>query len=420
MKNAMGGLPHVVIVGAGFAGLEAARKLAGAPCRITLIDRRNYHLFQPLLYQVATATLSPADIAVPIRSLVRDQKNIRVLLGRVTDVDADGRAVLVGDTRITYDYLILATGARHNYFGNAKWERLVPGLKKIDDATEVRRRLLLAFERAENSKCPEEQAANLTFVIVGGGPTGVELAGAIGELAHHGMAGEFRNIDPRQARIILLQGDSRILPTFPADLSAEAERYLEQLGIEVRTDAVAERIDPSGVSIGGEWIPARTVFWAAGVIASAAGKWLNAEMDRAGRVRVNPDLSVPGRPEIYVVGDTAQSNSWDGRPMPGLASAAKQSGTHAAKVIRQRLEGSATPPPFRYVHRGSLATVGRKAAVADLGWIRLKGVLAWWFWGAVHVYLLTGGRNRLSVALEWFWAYLTFRRSTRLITGGEE
>ena len=420
LRAIRGRLPRVVIVGAGFAGLAAARKLADAPCRITLIDRRNYHLFQPLLYQVATATLSPADIAVPIRPLFRDQDNVRVRLGRVTDVDTKGHRVLIGGETVAYDYLVLATGARHNYFGNDAWEPCAPGLKKIDDATEMRRRFLLAFERGECSSDPEEQAAYLTFVIVGGGPTGVELAGAIGELAQHGMHGDFRNIDPRQARIILVQSAPRILPNFPEVLSQSTTRSLEQLGVEVRIDAKAETIDSGGVVVNGERIRARTVFWAAGVIASSAAKWLGTEADRAGRVRVGPDLGVPGHPEIFVAGDTAWSDSWDGKPMPGIAPAAKQGGDYVAEVIKARLGLRAAPPPFRYNHTGNLATIGRKAAVADLGWIRLSGALAWWFWGAVHVYFLTSGRNRLSVALEWFWAYLTFRRSTRLITGGEE
>ncbi|MBP2296089.1 FAD-dependent oxidoreductase [Azospirillum rugosum] len=410
--------PRVVVVGGGFGGLAAVRGLAQASCRVTLIDRRNHHLFQPLLYQVATASLSPADIATPIRSLLRDQANARVLLGRVVGVDTDARAVRLEDGRaVPYDHLVLATGARHGYFGREEWEPFAPGLKKVEDATEIRRRLLLAFEEAENSDDPDLRRAFLTFVVVGGGPTGVELAGAIAELARHGLAGEFRAIDPAEARVLLVQSAPRILPTFPEPLSAEAAASLESLGVTLLTGRAVEAVDEGGVTVSGTRIAARTVFWAAGVVASPAARWLGVAADRAGRVPVAPDLSVPGLPEVFAIGDTALSHGWDGQPVPGLAPAAKQGGAHVAAVIRARLEGRPAPAPFRYRHAGSLATIGRKAAVADFGRVRLTGAAAWWLWGVVHVLFLSGMRNRLGVAVEWFWAYLTLRQGTRLITG---
>lgn len=414
------GLPHVVIVGAGFGGLAAALSLHHAPCRVNVVDRRNYHLFQPLLYQVATASLSPADIATPIRVLSRHQPNVRVLMGRVDDVNTERQEVITtAAKRIPYDYIILATGARHSYFDHDEWEEFAPGLKKIDAATDIRRRLLIAFEHAENTDDAAEQERLLTFVVVGGGPTGVELAGAIAELAHHGMHREFHNIDPTRTKVLLLQGAPRILPAFPEKLSAISQRSLAELGVEVRTDARVELVDPEGVIVAGERIPCRTIFWAAGVIASPAATWMSGDMDREGRLKVAPDLSVPGHANIFAVGDTALSEGWRGNPVPGLAPAAKQGGQYAAKVIRARLEGRGPPPPFRYRHTGSLATIGRKSAVADFGWIRLSGVVAWWLWGPVHVFLLIGGRNRSSVAIEWLWAYLTFKRGTRLITGDQ-
>ncbi len=412
-------LPHVVVVGAGFGGAAAARALRRAPCRVTVIDRHNYHLFQPLLYQVATAGLSPADIAQPVRSLFRDQANARVLLGRVTGVDTARREVELATGRIGYDYLILATGARHSYFDHDDWAPFAPGLKKIEDATAIRARILLAFEQAETTADPAEQAKLLTFIIVGGGPTGVELAGAIAELARHGLEREFRTIDPARARVLLVQSGPRILPTFPEALSAKAQRALEGIGVEVMTDRRVEQVDGDGAVVSGQRVPSRTVFWAAGVIASSAGKWVRGATDRSGRVKVGPDLSVPGLPEVFAIGDTALSEGWDGQPVPGLAPAAKQGGAYVARVIRARLEGRGAPRPFRYHHAGSLATVGRKAAVADFGRFKLSGALAWWLWGAVHIAFLVGTRNRMAVALEWFWAYLTFRPSTRLITGGQ-
>ncbi|MDQ2694896.1 MAG: FAD-dependent oxidoreductase, partial [Pseudomonadota bacterium] len=412
-------LPQVVIVGAGFGGLAAARGLRNAACRVTVIDRRNHHLFQPLLYQVATASLSPADIAVPIRELFRDQPNARVLLGEVSGVDTLRREVVMAGGRVHYDFLVLATGARHSYFGRDDWEPFAPGLKRIEDATAIRRRLLLAFEQAESCRDPEERARLLTFVVIGGGPTGVELAGAIVELARHGMEGEFRAIDPAAARVLLVEAGPRLLAAFPESLSATAAQSLAELGVEVLAGGRVEQVDADGVTVNGGRIAARTVFWGAGVMASPAARWLGAESDRSGRVKVGPELAVAGLTDVFAIGDTALSEGWDGRPVPGLAPAAKQGGDHVAKVIRARLEGRKPPRPFRYRHKGSLATIGRKAAVADFGWIRLKGAVAWWLWGAVHVFFLAGMRNRMGVALEWFWAYLTFRRGTRLITGAE-
>ncbi len=413
-------LPHVVIVGAGFAGLSAARGLRHSRCRVTLIDRRNYHLFQPLLYQVATASLSPSDIATPIRELFRDQPNARVLMGRVNDVDVSKRSVVLGEQRVAYDYLVLATGARHSYFGRDEWEAWAPGIKKVEDATEIRRQILIAFERAETTEDALERQRLLTFVVVGGGPTGVEIAGAIAELARHGMEGEFRAIDPASADVVLVQAGPRLLPAFPERLSRVAARSLEQLGVRVVLDRRVDSINETGVAIGAEWIETRTVFWAAGVIASPAAKWVNAQRDAAGRLKVEPDLSVPGLGNVFAIGDTALTLAWNGAPVPGLAPAAKQAGTYVARVIRARLSGRRPPPPFRYRHLGSLATIGRQSAVVDFGPARFSGALAWWLWGAVHVYFLVGMRNRISVAWDWFWAYLTFRRGTRLITGIEE
>jgi NADH dehydrogenase FAD-containing subunit/uncharacterized membrane protein YphA (DoxX/SURF4 family) len=411
------GLPRVLIVGGGFGGVAAAKALRNTSCRVTLIDQRNYYLFQPLLYQVATAGLSPADIAGPIRGLFRDQPNVRVLLGGVTAVDAGAREVIMRDVRVPYDYLVIAAGARHSYFGHDEWAAFAPGLKQIDDATSIRSRLLFAFEQAENAESPAVQREMLTFVIVGGGPTGVELAGAIAELARHGLAREFRAIDPSMARVILMQAGPRILPTFPQRLSRQATAALTTLGVEVLTDSAVERIDEEGVVVSGRRVAARNAFWAAGVMASPAAQWLQAEADRTGRVKVVEDLSVPGLPDVFAIGDTALSNGWNGNPVPGLAPAAKQQGRFVASVIKARIEGRRPPAPFRYRHAGSLATIGRKAAVADFGWLRLSGALAWWVWGVVHILFLSGMRNRVVVALEWFWAYLTYHPSTRLITG---
>ena len=410
-------LPHVVVVGGGFGGISAVRGLRGAPCRITLIDRRNHHLFQPLLYQVATASLSPGDIATPIRGMLRHHENVRVLLGEVTGIKVKDKAVILSHGRITYDYLILATGARHSYFGRDEWAHFAPGLKSIEDATTMRARLLRAFEEAESAEADADRNAWLTFVIVGGGPTGLELAGAIAELAAHGLEGEFRIIDPSKARIVLVEAGQRLLATFPETLSHEARLMLERLGVEVRTDKRVEAVAADHVVVSGETLPARTIFWAAGVMASPAARWLGVSTDRAGRVPVGPDLSVPGFDSVFAVGDTASSQGWRGQPVPGVAPAAKQGGAYVARVIRARLAGAPRPEPFRYRHLGSLATIGRQAAVADFSFIRLRGALAWWLWGAVHIGFLVGGRNRVVVMLGWLWAYLTLRRGTELITG---
>jgi NADH dehydrogenase FAD-containing subunit/uncharacterized membrane protein YphA (DoxX/SURF4 family) len=411
-----GSLPHVVIVGGGFAGISAVRGLRGAPCRITLIDRRNHHLFQPLLYQVATASLSPADIATPIRGMLRSQDNVRVLLAEVTGVDVKDKAAILTRGRITYDYLILATGARHSYFGRDEWAPFAPGLKSIEDATAMRARLLRAFEEAENAETDPDRDAWLTFVIVGGGPTGVELAGAIAELAAHGLEGEFRTIDPSKARVVLVEAGPRLLTTLPETLSREANRALERLAVEVQTGRRVEVVAADHVVVSGARLPARTVFWAAGVTASPAARWLEVSADRAGRVPVGPDLSVPACDGVFAIGDTASCQGWRGQPVPGLAPAAKQGGAYVARVIRARLAGATPPKPFRYRHLGSLATIGRQAAVADFGFIRLRGALAWWLWGAAHIAFLVGGRNRVTVMVDWLWAYLTFRRGTGLIT----
>ncbi len=411
------GLPRVVILGAGFGGLSAATGLRKAPVSITVIDRRNYHLFQPLLYQVATAALSPADIATPIRAILRHQKNAEVLLARVADIDKDRREVVLEDRRVPYDYLIVATGARHAYFGHDEWESFAPGLKKIDDATELRRRILLAFEQAEMAMDEATRHRLLTFVVVGGGPTGVEMAGSIAEVAKMALARDFRHIDPRQARILLIEAGPRILPSFPPRLSAKAERALRKLGVEVLTGVAVTGCDAEGVQLGMERIESACIIWGAGVAASPAAKWLEAERDRAGRVIVGSDLTLPGYPEVFVIGDTAHALGADGKPLPGVAPVAKQQGYYAAKTIAAQMSGRPAPGPFRYRNLGNLATIGRKAAVADFGWLRVSGRLAWLLWGVVHIYYLIGFRNRLAVALDWVWAYLTFQRGARLITG---
>jgi len=409
-------LPHVVVVGGGFGGVATVRGLRRAPCRITLIDQRNHHLFQPLLYQVATAALSPADIAIPIRSLFRGQRNVRVRLGEVTGVDPAAREVILGSSRLRFDHLVLATGARHSYFGKDDWAPFAPGLKSIEDATAIRSRLLRAFEEAENATNETDRAAWLTFVIVGGGPTGIELAGAIAELARHGLEQEYRSIEPATARVILVQAGPRILPSFTPSLSAAAERSLRALGVDVRLGASVQSVDADGVDIGGQRIAARTVLWAAGVAASPAARWLGRTGDRSGRLAVADDLSVPDLPGIYAIGDTAASLGWHGESVPGLAPAAKQQGKYVAEVISAALRDRRGPPPFRYRHFGSLATIGRQSAVAELGKFRVWGSPAWWFWGTAHVAFLIGGRNRVTVILDWAWAYLTYRQSTRLIT----
>ena len=409
------GLPHVVIIGAGFGGIACARALRHAPVRVTVIDRHNYHLFQPLLYQVATAVLSPGDIAVPIRSILRGQFNAQVLLGNVTDVDIRERRVVMDGRSVPYDYLVVATGAAHSYFGRDDWAPYAPGLKRVDDATSMRRRLLETFERAEVAGSEAERLLN--FVIVGGGPTGVELAGAIAELARFGMEKDFRNFDPSVANILLVQAAPRILPTFPEVLSRRAQQSLEQIGVKVLVNSRVQEIDADGVIIDGIRVDSKSVLWAAGVTASPAARWLKAEADNAGRVKVTETLAVPNIPNVFAIGDTAASNGWAGKPVPGLAPAAKQGGAYVARLITARVLGAPEPRPFVYHHRGSLATIGRKAAVADFGTIKVSGAFAWWLWGVVHLLFLVGGRNRLAVLLNWSWSYFSFRASTRLITG---
>ena len=408
--------PHVVIVGAGFGGMACAAGLRDERARVTLIDRHNYHLFQPLLYQVATAALSPADIATPIRGVFRDNPRLRVLCGTVTAVDVAARRLIVDGRAVAYDALVLATGATHGYFGREEWAAYAPGLKSVQDATSIRSRILDAFEQAEATDDPAARASLLTFLIVGAGPTGVEMAGAIAELARNGMAKDFRNFDPASARILLVQAGPRVLPQFNERLSAFARTSLEALGVEVRVDSRVEGIDAEGVVVSGERIRAGTVLWAAGVVASPAAAWLGIEPDRAGRIKVGPDLSVPGIPDVFAIGDTALALAWDGQPAPGLAPAAKQGGAYVAAVLRARLRNRKPPPPFRYRHQGSLATIGRKSAVADFGRLKLTGAAAWWLWGAVHVMFLLGVRNRLSVILGWVWSYFTFDVGVRLIT----
>jgi len=409
-------MPHVVIVGAGFGGMACAAALRHEPVRVTLIDRENYHLFQPLLYQVATAALSPADITTPVRAAFRDNARMRVLRGTVTAVDTAARRVIADGHAIAYDTLVLATGATHGYFGHEEWAGYAPGLKSVPDATSIRSRILDAFEKAESTEDAALQRILLTFLICGAGPTGVEMAGAIAELAHNGMAKDFRNFDPASARILLVQAGPRVLPQFGERLSAVARSSLEALGVEVHTDSRVELIDGDGVVVNGERIAAGTVLWAAGVVASPAAAWLGAEADRTGRIRVGPDLSVPGHPDIFAIGDTALSLAWDGQPVPGLAPAAKQGGAYVASVLRAGLRGRKPPPPFRYRHQGSLATIGRRSAVADFGRVKVTGAAAWWLWGAVHILFLVGVRNRLSVMLGWVWSYFTFDVGVRLIT----
>jgi NADH dehydrogenase len=408
--------PRVVIIGAGFGGLSAAKALARAPVDIVVIDERNYHLFQPLLYQVATAGLSPADIAGPIRGILARQKNARVVLGRVTGIDVARRVVMLRDGTMPFDTLIVATGARHAYFGHNDWAAVAPGLKTIDDATRVRRKILIAFERAENEEDPEERRALMTFVVIGGGPTGVEMAGAIAELAKVALASDFHFIDPAMSRIILVEAGPRLLPAFPEKLSEVARQSLVRLGVEVRLNSPVTNCAADGVMIGDERIACRTIIWAAGVAASPAAEWLGAQHDRLGRVLVENDLTLPGHPEIFVIGDTARVGDAAGNPLPGVAPVAKQEGAYAAKVIRARLAAQPSPPAFRYRNFGNLATIGRTAAVADFGFLRLTGFFAWIVWSLVHIYFLIGFRNRVAVAFDWLWAYVTFQRGARLIT----
>ncbi|MFP2959510.1 NAD(P)/FAD-dependent oxidoreductase [Myxococcus sp. 1LA] len=409
-------LPHVVILGGGFAGLYAARHLYKAPVRVTMVDRHNHHLFQPLLYQVATATLSPSEIAAPLRALL-GRHDVSVVLAEVTGVDTAGKRVLLSDGELKYDYLVIATGATHSYFGNDAWAQYAPGLKSIEDAVEIRRRILVAFELAERETDPEVRRALLNFVIIGAGPTGVELAGSLAEISRHSLPGDFRNIDPREARIILIEGIDRVLPVYPDDLSQKACRTLEKLGVEVRTGARVTNINEQGVFIGTEFIPARTVLWAAGVAASPVARSLGTELDRAGRVLVTPELTVPGHDDVFVVGDLSSVNDADGKPVPGLAPAAMQEGKHAAHNIRRRLQGKPMEP-FSYWDRGSYAVIGRGHAVG-IAFRRFKqaGFSAWMAWLLIHITFLIGFRSRLAVLLNWAYSYLTFGKSARIITG---
>ncbi len=411
--------PRIVIVGAGFAGLEAAKALRHADAGITVIDRQNHHLFQPLLYQVATAALSPADIAWPIRHILRAQRNATVLMEEVIDVDTQERLLTTNHGDVPYDTLVIATGTMHAYFGHDEWARFAPGLKRIEDATDIRRHVLLAFERAEVATEKAEQRRLLTFVIVGGGATGVELAGAVAEVARQTLANDFRRIDPGSARIVLVEAGARVLSTFPAAQSDYARATLEHMGVEVATDTKVVNCDARGVDTDKGRIDAETLVWAAGVAASPAARWLSADADRAGRVKVAPDLSLPGYPEIFVVGDTAAVFNANGAPIPNMAPAAKQMGRYVGKLIAARLSGRAKPPPFRYMHVGEIATIGRRAAVFNYGRLRLKGFIGWMFWGAIHIYFLIGLRNRFVVAVTWMWSYLTFQRGARLITHPE-
>jgi NADH dehydrogenase len=411
--------PRVIVVGGGFAGLWATRGLAKAPVAVTLLDRRNHHLFQPLLYQVATAGLSAPDIAAPLRHILRGQRNAEVLMGEVVAVDPVARRLSLADGAVLeFDYLVLACGATHGYFGHDDWARHAPGLKTLDDALLIRRRLLLAFERAEAASDPAERDAWLNFAIVGGGPTGVELAGTLAEIARHTLRREFRHIDPSRARVRLIESGPRVLSTFPESLSAAARRQLEHLGVEVLTGKPVSGIDTEGYQLGDEFVRARTVLWAAGVAASPLGRLLPVERDRAGRVPVQPDLSVTGLPHVFVAGDLA-SVQQDGKPVPGVAPAAKQMGAHVARTIRARL-ANAPSTPFRYRDFGNLATVGRMAAVVDLHGLRFSGIVAWWFWLSAHVFFLIGFRNRIIVLINWAWAYFTYQRHARIVLDGAD
>jgi len=408
--------PKVVVVGAGFGGLAVVQGLKKANVDITLIDKRNHHLFQPLLYQVATAGLSPSDIAWPIRSILAKQENARVVLGNVEDIDLVEKKVLTEARSYKYDHLVIATGSRHSYFGKDEWEESAPGLKRVIDATEIRKRILLAFERAEIAESEEARRRNLTFFIIGGGPTGVEMAGAIAELANHALTRDFRSIDPTSARIVLAHGMDRLLPSFPAELSAYAKNALEKLGVEVMLNKLVSVNGRDGVSIGDDDIPCATVVWAAGVNVPKVAQWLQVETDSTGRIPVNDYLNVTGHPDIYVIGDAAEVK-WQEGSIPGIAPAAKQAGKYVSKSILSKLKGNPVTGTFEYKHKGDLATIGRNSAVVDFGRFRFKGSLAWWLWGVAHIYFLIGVRAPLLVATQWFWSYITFGKGARLITG---
>jgi len=406
----------IVVIGAGFGGLTAVQRLKNADAEITLIDKRNHHLFQPLLYQVATAGLSPSDIAWPIRSILAKQDNARVVLGDVTDVDVSAKQVHTEAGDYAYDHLIIATGARHSYFGKDEWEPSAPGLKRIIDATEIRKRVLMAFERAETARDEEERRKQLTFFIIGGGPTGVEVAGAIAELANHALTEDFHAIDPGSARIVLAQGMDRLLPAFPEELSAYAKEALENLGVEVILEKLVSVDGSNGVIIDEQKTPCATVIWAAGVYVPRVANWLDIKTDPSGRIPVGDDLTVEGQPDVYVIGDAALV-AWKEGSVPGIAPAAKQAGIYVAKALHAKLGSGDDPGRFNYKHKGNLATIGRHSAVVDFGKMRFKGTLAWWFWGVAHIYFLIGVRAPLIVAMQWFWSYITYGKGARLITG---
>jgi len=408
--------PRVVIVGAGFGGLNTAKKLAKVPADVLLIDKNNHHLFQPLLYQVATAALSPADIAIPIRNVLRSQKNAEVRMAEVTGADLHRNLIFIGQESISFDFLIVATGAQYNYFAHPEWEKYAPGLKTLSDALSIREKILFAFESAEMEKNIDLQREWLTFVIVGGGPTGVEMAGALAELACKAIADDFRRIRPESTRIILIEAGPRLLSSFPEDLSQHAHEKLRQLGVEIRTYSTVKDLSEHRVTLGNETIKARTILWAAGVKVDSIGAWLGGETDRVGRVKVNSDLSLSEHPTVFVIGDAAYVQGADGNALPGVAPVAIQQGEYVASVIERKIRGEKTISPFRYINKGNLATIGRSAAVADFGWLRLKGFWAWLLWSLVHIYYLIGFRNRLLVFIQWAWAYVTFQRGARLIT----
>jgi NADH:ubiquinone reductase (H+-translocating) len=415
MENAPSVIPHVVIVGAGFGGLDAAKKLGKEAVRVTVIDRTNHHLFQPLLYEVATAALSPADIAAPIRGILSDFSNTEVILAEVKSVRVAAKTVNIGNREIAYDYLILATGSRHSYFGHDEWEKLAPGLKSLEDAVEIRRRLLLAFEYAEEITDEAAKAAAMTFVVIGGGPTGVEMAGAIAEISRYTLAKDFRHIDPASARVVLVEGEQRILSGFPEDLSVSAMKQLKQLGVEVRTGIHAKNLTDAGLEVGEEFIPSRVKIWAAGNAASFVGKTIGVPVDKAGRVIVNDDLTIPGHSEVQVIGDLANFSHQGGKLLPGVSPVAMQEGRHAARNILAMIDGR-KPQRFRYWNKGSMATIGRNKAVADLNFVHLSGLPAWVVWLFIHIIFLVGFRNRIAVLIQWAWAYVTFNKGARLIT----
>lgn len=413
-------MQQIVILGAGFGGLFAAKRLADVAAEVTVVDRQNYHLFQPLLYQVATAGLPPSDIAWPIRSILSRHKNTSVLLDEVMDIDVGRREVILQNESVAFDFLIVATGSTHSYFGHEDWQMVAPGLKSIDDAIHIRRRILTAFERAETTDDDAERKRLLRFVIVGGGPTGVELAGTIAELAHHTLAADFRRIDPRSATVTLVEAGPRLLPYLHETLSDYARQSLEKLGVEVRLGTAVSHCDGDGVRIDDDRIHAATVIWAAGVAASPVGQWLDAETDKVGRVITQPDLSIKGDPNVFVIGDAAHIQDAQGALVPGIAPAAKQQGRYVANLIANRISGKAAPSPFEYRHGGHLATIGRKSAVIEFPRYKMKGWLAWWLWGVAHIYFLVGVPSPLVVSIRWFWEYITYGRGARLITGVEQ